>query len=352
MQHEDCNKNIAIAAFSIGIVAVIFLFSAVKAMDSVLKPIAFAWVLASMLSPLVNTLTKKFRFPEIPAIIASLAVSVFAIFEAGVLINTLVKSFVAKYPEYIEKLKNLLETLYATLPQQVVDMLRDFDWQTGVSKQILSLSGSLISISTTTVIVMIIAAFMLIEKRDFALKAENAFNAPERVRKVITSITSQVSRYLVLQFVISAATGLAIWGALALIGIDFAATWGVLAFTLNFIPTIGSILASIPPLVIALVQYAPESFMPFAYALVAILVIQMGIGNVISPRVMGDGLNLSPVAVLVSLLFWGWLWGPAGALLSTPITAAIKIICDNIEPLEPIGTLLGSARQFRKAARQ
>ncbi len=75
----------------------------------------------------------------------------------------------------------------------------------------------------------------------------------------------------------------------------------------------------------------------------------MAIGNVISPRVMGDQLNLSPVAVLVSLLFWAWLWGPAGALLSVPVTAAIKIVCDNIAPLAPIGVLLGSGRAVRDA---
>ena len=84
-------------------------------------------------------------------------------------------------------------------------------------------------------------------------------------------------------------------------------------------------------------------------AALALLAIQMTIGNVISPRVMGDHLNLSPVAVLVFLLFWSWLWGPAGALLSVPITAAIKIVCDNIGPLSPIGVLLGSGRAVREA---
>ena len=124
---------------------------------------------------------------------------------------------------------------------------------------------------------------------------------------------------------------------------------GVLAFVLNFIPTIGSIIASIPPILIALVQYAPHSYWQAVVTAIALLAIQMAIGNVISPRVMGNHLNLSPVAVLVSLLFWSWLWGPAGALLSVPVTAAIKIVCDNIAPLAPIGVLLGSGRAVRDA---
>ena len=159
----------------------------------------------------------------------------------------------------------------------------------------------------------------------------------------------QVSRYLLLQFVISLATGVCVWLALWAIGVEFAPTWGVLAFVLNFIPTIGSIIASIPPILIALVQSAPHSYWQAVVTAIALLAIQMTIGNVISPRVMGDHLNLSPVAVLVSLLFWSWLWGPAGALLSVPITAAIKIVCDNIAPLAPIGVLLGSGRAVRDA---
>ena len=157
-----------------------------------------------------------------------------------------------------------------------------------------------------------------------------------------------MSRYLLLQFFISLATGLCVWLALWAIGVEFALTWGVLAFVLNFIPTIGSIIASIPPILIALVQYAPGSYWPAIVTACALLAIQLAIGNVISPRVMGDQLNLSPVAVLVFLLFWSWLRGPAGALLSVPVTAAIKIVCDNIAPLAPIGVLLGAGRAVRE----
>ena len=156
-----------------------------------------------------------------------------------------------------------------------------------------------------------------------------------------------MSRYLLLQFVISLATGLCVWVALWIIGVEFALTWGALAFVLNFIPTIGSIIASIPPVLIALVQYAPDSYWPAVATALVLLAIQMAIGNFIAPRVMGEHLNLSPVAVLVSLLFWSWLWGPAGALLSVPVTAAVKIVCDNIGPLAPVGVLLGSGRSLR-----
>ncbi len=349
MEASKKRKDIPVMAFLLGVIAVILAFAAFKALGSVLKPIVFAWVLSAMLAPLVSVLSNKLRLPQVLSIFIAMALTVFIVFEAGVLINSLVSSFVGMYGEYMGKMQELLKHFYEMLPDKAVAMLKSFEWQPKLTRSVLSLSGTLISASTTTVIVMIIASFMLIERRDFDIKVAEAFENSARVSGVIRSITTQVSRYLLLQLVISAVTGLCVWLALWSIGIDFAATWGVLAFVLNFIPTIGSIVASIPPLLIALVQHAPESYWPFILALVAILFIQMTIGNVVAPRVMGEHLNLSPVAVLVSLLFWGWLWGPAGALLSTPITAAIKIICDNIGPLEPIGILLGSARPFRKA---
>jgi predicted PurR-regulated permease PerM len=213
----------------------------------------------------------------------------------------------------------------------------------------MSLSSQIISLSSKAVLVLIFTAFMLAEQRGFARKLAAAFPSPvaTRISRVIGGITQQVSRYLLLQFLISAATGLCVWIALWAIGVEFALTWGVLAFVLNFIPTIGSIVASIPPVVIALAQYAPDSYWPAVATLIALLAIQMTIGNVISPRLMGDHLNLSPVAVLVSLLFWAWLWGPGGALLSVPVTAAVKIVCDNIQPLSPIGVLLGAGPRRR-----
>jgi predicted PurR-regulated permease PerM len=129
--------------------------------------------------------------------------------------------------------------------------------------------------------------------------------------------------------------------------VDFAVTWGALAFFLNFIPTVGSIAASLPPILLALVQFYP-SIWPGVFTLLSILTIQLGMGNGIAPKVLGDQLNLSPVVILLSLLFWGWLWGVVGALLSVPITAALKIVCENIESLQPISVMMGSGKSYRR----
>ena len=357
MMKKDDNRVFAFpwggwTAAAAGIVALVASFAALKALGSVLKPLVFAWVLMLVLAPLVKVLVKRLRIPETLAILVAMAFAIFLFFELGGFVNSLVSSFVPKYGEYAEKLQALLKHFYSMLPSKAVSMLNEMDWLGGVSKKVLSLSGMAISASSTAAIVLIITAFLLIERRDFAVKVVGAFDSPHRILDIVGTISTQVSRYLILQCAISAATGVAVWLALWAIGIDFAVTWGFLAFILNFIPTIGSIIASIPPLLIALVQHAPGSYVPFFEALAAILAIQTLIGNVISPRVMGNRLNLSPVVILVSLLFWNWLWGVPGALLATPVTAAIKIICDNIGPLRPVGVLLGSGRPLRREMRR
>jgi predicted PurR-regulated permease PerM len=163
----------------------------------------------------------------------------------------------------------------------------------------------------------------------------------------MNSIALQIGRYLTLQTLISLATGLLVWFALDRIGVDFPVTWGALAFVLNFIPTIGSVLASIPPILLALVQFQPD-LGPMVVTAIALLVIQQTMGNIVAPKVMGDQLNLSPVVIMASLLFWGWLWGPTGAILSVPIASSIKIICDNVEKLKVIGIMMESSKSCEK----
>lgn len=327
----------------LGILALFACVVAFGALRSVLMPLAFAWILAAMLAPLVRAMV-AWRIPHALAVAVSLVFLLFVFFQAGMLVNELVSSFVARYGVYSARIAALLKFFYTKLPPRAVEVLTAFDWQTRAGRIVMSLSSQIISLSSKAVLVLIFTAFMLAEQRDFGRKLAAAFPdaVASRISRVIGSITRQVSRYLLLQLIISAATGLCVWLALWAIGVEFSLTWGVLAFVLNFIPTIGSIVASIPPIFIALAQYAPDSYWQAVATLVALLVIQMTIGNVVSPRIMGDRLNLSPVAVLVSLLFWAWLWGPGGALLSVPVTAAVKIVCDNVQPLSPIGVLLGA----------
>ncbi len=138
-----------------------------------------------------------------------------------------------------------------------------------------------------------------------------------------------------------------VWLVLVVAKVDFPMTWAVFTFLLNFIPTVGSVIATVPPVLVALVQFYP-GFWPAAIVLILLLAIQQTMGSFIEPKLMGNSLNLSPVVILLSLVFWGWLWGIVGALLSVPIAAAIKIVCENIDALKPVSVLMGAGKSLHK----
>lgn len=342
-------SNSAVLTACVAILTVIATLYAAKAMVNILMPIIFAWIFSTMLVPFVNLLNRKCRIPYPLAVAIAMVITLFVIYEIGLFLNGILSSFLAKKADYLAKLKTLISQFFALLPSQIADELQQMDWIGKISTAALKASGKVFSFSSTLCMTLIIATFFFFEQRDIGIKLIAAFHPKEakRLDSVLTKTAQQVSRYLILQFLISAITGIAIWAALAILRIDFAPTWGILAFICNFIPTIGSIVASVPPVLTALVQYAPETYWPAVITALTILVIQMSIGNFLAPRVLGDNLNIAPAVIIVSLMFWGWIWGIPGALISVPITASIKIVCDSFEALRPIGILLGSGKVLR-----
>jgi predicted PurR-regulated permease PerM len=148
-----------------------------------------------------------------------------------------------------------------------------------------------------------------------------------------------IQNYIVIKSTISLLTGIIIASSLAIIGVDFPLLWGLLAFLLNYIPTIGSIIAAIPAVFWTLVQLGPGSAL---LAGVVFLVTNFIMGSIIEPRYMGRGLGLSTLVVFLSLVFWGWVFGPIGMLLSVPLTMTVKIALDSSEDTLWMATLIGS----------
>jgi predicted PurR-regulated permease PerM len=144
---------------------------------------------------------------------------------------------------------------------------------------------------------------------------------------------------MAIKTLVSLATGILVTIALAIIGVDYPILWGLLAFLLNFIPTFGSILAAVPPVLLAVVQLGVGEafFIAIFYVLVNVIV-----GSVLEPRFMGRGLDLSSLVVFLSLVFWGWILGPVGMLLSVPLTIMVKIALENSEDTRWIGVMLGA----------
>ena len=154
-----------------------------------------------------------------------------------------------------------------------------------------------------------------------------------------SEIESRVERYIATKALLSGATGLLVGTVLAVLGVDLALVFGLFAFLLNFIPSVGSLIATLLPLPIVLMS-------PDVSVLVAVLAIgvpggiQFTIGNVLEPKIMGDALDLHPVAILMALILWGMLWGVVGMLLATPITAMLKILFEQLEATRPAARVL------------
>lgn len=334
---------------------ILYLLSCVS---KVAVPFMFALVLAMLLSPIMRWGVGR-RIPvSLMAIALMIAIIAFA-FPLGVLINSRIHAMASLMPVYFDKLAEIGRDISAKIAEldilgnaegwneSIRDMIIGIDWHTPVRAYVTGLTGAMFTIASQITITLIFLLFMLLET-PYApprlRRAAECWNGGEKALCIGGKIVSHISKYLRTLSVISLATGFLAFVALALIGVDFPLTWGVLAFVLNFIPTIGSIAASIPPILIALVQFYPNC-VPALLAASLLLGIQFTIGNLLTPKIMGDALDLSPIAILIALLCWGTMWGIPGALLSVPMTVMLKIVCEETEPLHFIADLIGSHKK-------
>lgn len=344
---KHMNTQKAVVAL-LSVLALTAACAVLKAAQAVVLPLIIAWLLSYILGPVVTTMTRR-RIPTGVAVTVVLILLLGFCYLGALFLHARVMAFWDAYPTYQDRVMTLFESI-ASRWELPFDPLKGINWGNKLGGYLAVTAGSLVSFTGKLVMVVVYLIFLLLGKPYFKYKLEKAF-PPERSRQlsaILSSISIQIGRYLSAQLLISLVTGICVWLALSLVGVDFAITWGALAFFLNFIPTVGSLMASIPPILVALVQF--NTLWPGVMTLVLLLTIQMSIGNGVAPKVLGERLNLSPVVVLISLVFWGWLWGIVGALLSVPIASTIKIVCENIEPLQPISTLMGSGKQFRKEA--
>ena len=198
-------------------------------------------------------------------------------------------------------------------------------------------------------LIFIMVIFLLLEMESFPGKLRVAFGSRGTGVKRFRELGASVNQYLVIKTWVSLMTGL-IAGVLCwIVGVDFALLWGLLAFLLNYVPNIGSIVAAIPPVLLAAVQLGLG---PAGIILVGYMLINNVIGNVVEPKFMGEGLGLSTFAVILSLVFWGWVLGPVGMLLSIPLTMAVKIAMDAGDETRWIAVLLGSGADAEQLVAQ
>ena len=330
----------------LGFLSAVALCSVLHIASSVFIPLVIAWFILQVLRPVIKIgktlkLNAWLNVILVFSILTVIGLAAFRFLAAQVV------EFGHVYSLYSDKLTEWFARVIEVLgvPPEAV---KNFDWLGILRDNAKNISSLIIALSSKFVLTFVFLMFMLVEAPYMDDKVDKAFGRNSgRVRKILSSISEEVSQYLGMLALISLATGICAWLVLMVFGVKLAAGWGVLTFLLNFIPTVGSIIATIPPVIMAIIQFSPGLFTPFL-VLVSLTAIQLIIGNVITPKVMGDKLGVSPVMILLSLLLWSMIWGIPGALLSTPIMSIIKIVCENIPVLHTIAVLIGSGESVRK----
>lgn len=331
----------------LGIIAVFVVGVTLLQLKTLLMPFAIAMLLSIIFKPIVMRL-REHRVPLVLSLLGIIVIFSLVLFLVGWLLFASVESMIAELPKYEAKASILVEDLELTIiswGQRFNSQFAEFQWSdaiqwSSVTAALGSGVGSFISFVSTTFLVLLFMIFILAGAGQLAAKVRIAFpeRYAERVSQLISTVDSQVRQYLVTKTLISLATGFITWLVLYLLGVDFPLVWGFTAYVLNYIPNIGSTIAVIFPFLISLLEF--DSLVIPIVVLLGLGSVQMTMGNVVEPRVMGFSLNLSPLLIIVSLIFWGWLWGIWGMILAVPLTATAKIIFENIKPLKPISVLM------------
>ena len=294
---------------------------------------------------------QEHRVPTVLAALIIVLAILGVIMVVGVVVGRSLAAFTAALPGYQEQLQDRIDVLIAFIAQYTdddrsIESLGDLinpGWAMGLAAGLLN---AVRDVLTNTLMITFTMIFILLEASNFGTKVEAAFgrsaSSLEGPRQFLDDLTS----YLGIKTLVSMVTGLLIWLATWWIGLDFPQLWGMLAFLLNYVPTIGSIIAAVPAVLLAIVQLGLGEATAVAVSFVAV---NITFGNFIEPRLMGYGVGISPLIIFVGLIFWGWVFGPVGMLLSVPLSMSLKLALESDERTRWIAIFIGSQRDARHA---
>lgn len=339
------------------ILAMIAVIFALKVTSSVLIPITCAVFLYLIFVPLASKLDDS----NVPHIISTILVLLILIIFLLVMFFVLVSVFnsVAELaPDYYKKIIEFDKMLATTLHQKFENDFFDgrtlsesinINWTGIVSTIVTKASNMIISLSKAIGLVFVYLLFLMFERGTFVKKISTFYPDEQgrRITVLVKRIIVEIERYLVIKTVISLATGLCVGLLCFFVGYDLYFLSGMIAFVLNYIPSIGSIIATVLITLLSFFQFFPN-FVPPIIIFSGIIVIEMIIGNVIDPKVSGNRLNISPFMLLVSLAFWGYVWGVIGMLFSVPFLSILKIISSHVRQLKFVELLIANPKEIFK----
>jgi predicted PurR-regulated permease PerM len=311
------------------------------------KPVFFPFFLAIffyfILSPVLAGLM-RLKIPK-PLAVSVIIITAFSLFYLlGVLFYSSGRAFAESLPDYAQRMNSVLGSIAETFH------LSKLNWDPwlwsktldagNVAAFILRSMNQVFSFFSTFILIFVFLIFMLSGRGKLRVKVERSFSHQRatKINQIIDKIDRQVQKYLIIKTGIGFLSGTVTMVVLLAFGVDFAVLFGFLTFLLNFIPSLGSIASMGLASIIAAFQFG--SLFPALWILVVLVGLDVIISSILEPKLMGQGLGLSPLVVLFSLFFWGWLWGIPGMILAVPLMAVIKIVCANVPALIPVAEIM------------
>ncbi|MDP4528159.1 AI-2E family transporter [Alkalimonas delamerensis] len=328
--------------------ALVVILAGIKAAATIVVPFLLALFIAIICSPLIQLL-HRWHLPKMLAILlVILLILVVGTFFATIVGQSLT-DLTRNMPEYqvrlnaavLQLLNWLAEYHLVVEPRQLLSQINPGSAMT-LATNLLAGLGTML---TNTLLILLIVVFMLLEAHSIPAKIKLGMQQPEQKLQQVQRFLQSVNRYIAIKTMMSALTGVVVGLMLWLLGVSYPLLWGMLAFLLNYIPNIGSIIAAVPAVLVALVDGGLS--LAFATTLVFVAV-NLLVGNMLEPRIMGRGLGLSTLVVFLSLIFWGWMLGTVGMLLSIPLTMIVKIALENSPNGRWIAVLLDSEEQTQQ----
>lgn len=342
-------KTLNVTAIAVLVIAIFYVLIVGEALLLPLVVAVALWYLINLLASGFQQL--KLRGSSVPWPVCLLA-SIFTFVALGWAVVNFIGSRISDVRDVIPTYQANIEARIRNLPfsEYLIDeetgdlsgFLLDPGWL-DLPAIFASLASTFTSIVTSGGIIFIYIIFLLLEQGSMDKKISSLVDNPERerrVRSIIKKIQHDIRKYISIKVFTSTLTGTLSYAFLLILDVDFAAVWGLLIFLLNFIPTVGSIIATIFPAVIALAQF--EGYTQFVLVLAVIASFQMAIGNFLEPRMMGTSFNLSPLLILLNLGLWGYIWGVVGMFLCVPFLIIVFIVLAHFPQTRPIAVMLSA----------
>jgi AI-2 transport protein TqsA len=336
VKHGGLVRGVVLAA------GVVVLIAGMRAAEPIIIPFIVSVFIAVIGAPPMLWLQRK----GVPAVFAVMMVVGGLLLVAvgiGALVGTSLNDFSAAMPTYQERLREESAKVIGLLQGQGFEISQQAIFDVvdpgAAMRLVTSVLRGLGGVLTNAFLITITVIFILLEASSFPAKVHAALGNPQFYAAHFSTFTDNLKRYLVIKTMVSLVTGATVATWVWILGVDFPLLWGLVAFLLNYVPSLGSIIAALPPVTLAFIQFGVGRALLVA---IGYVVTNIVLGQFVEPRFQGRGLGLSTLVVFLSLVFWGWVWGPVGMLLSVPLTMSLKLALSSNKETRWLAVLLGS----------